>query len=106
MASLAAAIVNLSALWKILVAALAGGAGVAIMFGVLLLGLSRAGKATVPAGKAVNYVLSGLAALFCIAAVVLGIYAMAKKPSSSKPKKSAAVQVDRRRPDRLVAYGA
>lgn len=105
MASLAAAIVNLSALWKIIVAALAGGAGVAIMFGVLLLGLSRAGKSTVPSSKAFNYTLSGLAAVFCIGAVVLGVYAMAKKPSSSKPKpkKSAAVLVVQKRPDRLLA---
>ena len=41
MLGFASAIVDTNALWKIIVASLAGGAGCAIAFGILLLGLSR-----------------------------------------------------------------
>jgi hypothetical protein len=44
MLSFADPIVDTSALWKIILASLAGGAGVAIAFGILLIGLSRAAK--------------------------------------------------------------
>jgi len=104
MLALAAPLVNTTALWKIIVAALAGGAGVAIAFGLLLLGLSRAKATHNPGVRAVNYAMSGLARLFCVAAVVLGIYAMAKKPASAKPAKAkAAALTVPTRGGRLVA---
>jgi hypothetical protein len=95
MALLASSIVNWSALWKIVVAAFAGGAWVVIAFGFLLHGLSRARASGNPVGRAANWALSGLAGAFCVGAVVLGVYAMASKPASKKPpsktSKSAAV---------------
>jgi hypothetical protein len=77
---------------------------VAIAFGLLLLGLSRAKATHNPGVRAVNYAMSGLAGLFCVAAVVLGIYAMAKKPASAKPAKAkAAALTVPTRGGRLVA---
>jgi NADH:ubiquinone oxidoreductase subunit 6 (subunit J) len=99
---IATPLVDWSAVGKIVIVAFAGGAGVVIAFGLLLLGLSRASKSTNELTKLANYTLSALAAVFCVGAVVLGIYAMAKKPASPKPKpaKSAAtLVVPRARPD-------
>ncbi len=98
-------IVDTTALWKIIVAALVGGAGTAIMFGFLLLGLSRAARARTAAGRVGNYALTGFAGLFCVAAVVFGVYAMAKKPASAKKKAktAAALVVPRDRNHRSAA---
>jgi hypothetical protein len=79
MLTLATALINGSALWKIVVAAFVGGAGVAIAFGVLLLGLSRADSATGPTQRAGGYALSAACGVFCITAVVIGVYAIAHK---------------------------
>jgi NADH:ubiquinone oxidoreductase subunit 6 (subunit J) len=87
---IATPLINTSALWKIIVASLAGGAGVVIAFGILLLGLSRAKQARGTTQRLADYAISGLAGLFCVAAVVIGIYAMAKKPATPKPKAKAA----------------
>ncbi|MGA2929919.1 MAG: hypothetical protein ABSG43_28815 [Solirubrobacteraceae bacterium] len=86
MLTAATALVNTSALWKIVLAAFAGGAGVVIAFGLLLLGLSRASKTRNPVRRAADYALSGVTGAFCVAAVVIGVYAMAKKPATAKPK--------------------
>jgi hypothetical protein len=79
MLSFADAIVDTSALWKIIVASFAGGAGVAIVFGILVLGVSRAQATENGGARALNYGIAVLAGLFCIAAVVLGIHAMTTK---------------------------
>jgi hypothetical protein len=79
MLSFASPIVDTSALWKIIVASFAGGAGVAVAFGILVLGVSRA-QATENGGtRALSYGVALLAGAFCIAAVVLGIHAMTTK---------------------------
>jgi hypothetical protein len=93
MITFATPLIDGTALWKIVVAAFAGGAGVVIAFGILLLGVSRASKARSEIARLANYGLSALAGLFCIGAVAIGIYAMVKKPASPKPKpaKSAAL---------------
>lgn len=79
MLTLASPIVDSSALWKIILAAFAGGAGVAVAFGIMLLGVSR-GQATRNGGvRALNYGIAFVAGAFCIAAVVLGIHAMTTK---------------------------
>jgi hypothetical protein len=79
MLTFASPIVDTSALWKIILASFAGGAGVAVAFGILVLGISR-GQST-PSGtvRVVNYGIAVLAGAFCIAAVVLGIHAMTTK---------------------------
>ncbi len=64
-----------------------------IVFGILLLGLKRAGVAKSAEGRLANYALSGVCGLLCVGAAVVGIYAMAEKPASKAKKtaKSAAV---------------
>jgi hypothetical protein len=84
---LATALINTTALWKIILASLLGGVGVVVAFGVLLLGLSKASAAKgKPGEQAGFYLVSGICGLFCVAAIAVGIYAMAKKPSSPAPK--------------------
>jgi hypothetical protein len=91
MSVIASSLVNWSALGKIVVVALIGGAGVVIAFGLLLLGLKWATAAKRGSAKLGGVTLAGLSALFCTAAVVFGIYAMADKPSSKKPARKTAV---------------
>ena len=82
MTVLATAIINTSALWKIIVASFIGGAGVVILFGLLLIGVSRAeaARSAGNAGSRVVYLAgSALCGVICVALVVVGIYAMAKK---------------------------
>lgn len=79
MLALASPIVDTNALWKIIAASLAGGAGCAIAFGFVLIAISRA-QATENGGvRVLNYGIALLGGLFCVAAVVLGIRAMTVK---------------------------
>jgi NADH:ubiquinone oxidoreductase subunit 6 (subunit J) len=107
MAIVATAYINWSALWKIIAAALIGGAGVVIVFGFLLLAVKHAQAAKTESGKIANYALGGICGLLCVAAVVVGIVAMADKPSSHKStsskSKSAAVHTAPASEQRLVA---
>ncbi len=91
MSALASALVNWGALWKIVVAALIGGAGVVIVFGLALIALERA-RATANGGtRLAHRMLAGSCGLFCVGAVTIGIYAMVEKPSSkSAPKPTSA----------------
>ena len=92
MTLIATPLVNWSAIWKICLAALIGGSGVVIVFGFLLLGLKWATDAKSEGAKLGGYSLAAICAVFCTGAVVIGVIAMADKPSSKKPaKKSAAV---------------
>jgi hypothetical protein len=79
MLSFADPIVDTSALWKIIAASFAGGAGVAIVFGILVLSVSRAQATQNGGARALNYGIAILAGLFCLSAVVLGIHAMTTK---------------------------
>jgi preprotein translocase subunit SecG len=73
-------IVIWSAIWKICAAALVGGAGVAIVFGFVIMGIENAQKPNASGGtKALNYSMATLAGAFCIFAIVVGIWAMTKK---------------------------
>lgn len=96
MTLLASPLIDWSALWKIVLAALLGGAGVVILFGILLLGIKMAHGADNPAQRVGAWALSGLCGLICIGAVVVGIYAMTQKPaskSSPPPSKSKSAAV-------------
>jgi len=80
MLGIAAPIVVLSALWKIIVASLVGGAGVAILFGLVILGTERAQQAgATGTTRALNWSMAALAGAFCLAAVAIGVYAMTQK---------------------------
>jgi hypothetical protein len=92
MTVLAPAIINTSALWKIIVASFIGGAGLVILFGLLLIGVSRsvAARSAGNAGSRVVYLAgSAICGVICVALVVVGIYAMAKKPSTATAKPAA-----------------
>jgi len=91
MAILASQYINWSALWKICVAALIGGAGVVVVFGFLLLGVKIANAAKAGSGRQwAGYALSGVCGLFVVAVIGAGIYAILNKPVSKKPAKKTA----------------
>jgi len=92
---LATPYINWSALWKICVAAIVGGAGVVIVFGFLLLGVKIANNAKGGGREWAGYALSGVCGLFCLAVIAAGIYAILNKPVSKKPapKKTAAALI-------------
>jgi NADH:ubiquinone oxidoreductase subunit 6 (subunit J) len=90
MTTIAAALINWNELWKIVIAALVGGTGVVIVFGLALLGMSRAKTATNPAARYGLYTLSGLCGILVIAVAAVGIYAMTQKSSPAQPKPKPA----------------
>ena len=90
MSPIAAAFVNWNELWRIILAALVGGTGVVIVFGLLLLGISRGRTATKPTTRVGLYALSGLCGILALAVATIGMYAMTNKPSSAKPEPKAA----------------
>jgi hypothetical protein len=90
-------LINWGALWRIAAAALIGGAGVVILFGFLLFGVKRANEAKTEGQRIGAYAVSGVCGVICIGIVVVGIYAMAHKPSSkpAPPAKSKSAAVYR-----------
>jgi hypothetical protein len=95
---LATPIVDWNAMWKIFLVALLAGAGTVVVFGFLLLGLKLAnrfgtGGAQSEGSRIVGYAVAGACAVICIAVVVIGVYAMTKKPSSKPAKAKAALVI-------------
>jgi NADH:ubiquinone oxidoreductase subunit 6 (subunit J) len=92
---LASPYINWSALSKIVLAALVGGAGVVIVFGFLLVGVKIANNAKSSGREWAGYALAGVCGLFCLAVVTAGIYAILNKPASKKPapKKTASALI-------------
>jgi H+/gluconate symporter-like permease len=78
---LASALIDLDALWKIVVAGFVGGAGVVVDFGFVLLGRSRYEQAR--QGDALTRATAILTAsaggAVCAAALIVGLLAMTKK---------------------------
>lgn len=93
MSTIATALIIWSDLWKIILAALVGGTGVVIVFGLLLLAISRGRTATRPTARYGLYALSGLCGVLVVAVAVAGIYAMTQKPSSAKPRPKTAAAI-------------
>jgi hypothetical protein len=87
--AIATALINWNELWKIILAALIGGTGVVIVFGLLLLGISRGKTATKPTTRYGLYTLSGLCGVLVVAVATVGVYALTQKSSSAKPKPKA-----------------
>ncbi len=85
----ATALVNWSELSKIILAALVGGTGVVIVFGLLLLAVSRGKTAATPDRRFALYAAGGLCAVVVAAVAAAGVYAMTQKSSSAKPKPKA-----------------
>ena len=98
---LATPIVDWNAMWKIFLVVLIAGVGTVVAFGFLLLGLKLAhrlgtgGTSGTESGgaRAGGYALAGACAVICVGVVVIGVYAMAKKPSSKPAKPKAALVV-------------
>jgi hypothetical protein len=77
-----ATLVDTAALWKIVLAAFAGGVGLTAVFGVGTMraeALIRARARREPAGQAVNVVAITVCAAICVAALVVGFIAMTHK---------------------------
>ncbi|MGN6868612.1 MAG: hypothetical protein ACTHMY_09425 [Solirubrobacteraceae bacterium] len=89
---LATPIVNWDAMWKVFLVALVAGAGVVVAFGFLLLGLKFANR---PSGgsRFAGLTLALVCGVLCAGVVVVGIYAMTKKPSSKPAKTKAALVI-------------
>ncbi len=91
---LATQYINWSALGKIVLAALIGGAGVVIVFGFLLMGVKIANNAKGGGREWAGYALAGVCGLFCVAVIAAGLYAILNKPKSKPaPKKTAAALI-------------
>jgi hypothetical protein len=80
-------IIDWSAILKVVIAALVGGAGIVIVFGFLLLGLKFAGvgdtsgQTHTESSKMTGYALATICGIVVIAVIVIGIYAIIQKPS-------------------------
>ena len=90
MSTIATALINWNEVGKISLAALVAGTGVVIVFGALLLGISRGKTATRPFTRRGLYTLSGICGVLVVAVAAVGIYAMTQKPSPARPKPKAA----------------
>jgi len=85
-------------MWKIFLVAFAAGAGVVVVFGFLLLGVKIANRAgaggTNNAGSRLGgYTLAAVCGVLCVGVVVIGVYAMTKKPSSKPAKPKSALVI-------------
>jgi hypothetical protein len=75
-------IIDWSAILKIVIVALAGGVGIVVVYGFLLLGLKFATNEDGTHGEGsriTGYTLSAICGLVVIGVIVLGIYAMTQK---------------------------
>ena len=81
MSALGSSIVDFDALWKIILVGFAGGAGVVVAFGVVLLARSRYAEAREGdvAARGGYLLVALLGAAFCAVALVAGFVAMTKK---------------------------
>lgn len=86
------AIVDGSALWKIVVASAVDGIGLVIAFAMIRFGLQKAERHRAdPLARAAGLTLATVSAVSCLAVVGVGVgvWAMAQKPSTSKPAAKA-----------------
>jgi hypothetical protein len=83
-------LIDWTALWHIVVVSLAFGSGLALGFGLLLLGLSRGEDGKRRIEKAGGFLLAGLCGVACVVAIGVGVYVMCNPPKS-KPDKVVAV---------------
>jgi uncharacterized membrane protein SpoIIM required for sporulation len=79
-----------TALWHIIVVSLAFGAGLALAFGVALLGFERGEEGKTGGERAGGFLLTGVCAVLCVVAVGVGVYVMCNPPKS-KPLKVVPV---------------
>jgi hypothetical protein len=78
---------------RILLAGLIGAVGVVVVYGFLLLAVSRARSSKSEGVRIVDYAIAGVCGFLCIAAVAIGIYAMVNKPKSTSSKSTGKTKV-------------
>jgi hypothetical protein len=76
-----------------------------IVFGFLLLGISRGRTAKTPTQRFALFTLSGICGVLVIAVAAIGIYTMTQKPSTAKPKPKAAAALAPAATTRRLATG-
>ncbi len=64
-----------------------------VVFGFLLLGLSRGRRSGNEGMRLLDYAVSGVCGLLCLAAEVIGIYAMVSKPKSSQSSSTGKAKI-------------
>jgi hypothetical protein len=79
-----------TALWHIIVISLAFGAGLALAFGVALLGFEHGEEGKSAGERAGGFLLAGACAVLCVGAVAVGVYVMCNPPKT-KPLKVVPV---------------
>lgn len=79
-----------TALWHIVVISLAFGAGLALAFGVALLGFEHGEHGTTIGERSAGFLLTATCAVLCVVAVGVGVYVMANPPKT-KPLKVVRV---------------
>ena len=77
----ASSLIDFDALWKIVVAGVAGGAGVVVAFGFVLLGRARYAQAREGdvVSRGASVLLAALGGVLCAAALIVGFIALTKK---------------------------
>jgi hypothetical protein len=83
MVLLAAPLVKWDDVLKILLAGLIGAVGVVVVYGFLLLAVSRARASKHETTRVIDYAIAGVCGVLCVGAVAIGILAIVHKPKSS-----------------------
>lgn len=93
MVLLAAPLVKWDDVLRILLAGLIGAVGVVVIYGFLLLAVSRARDSRNEATRVVDYAIAGVCGALCVGAVAIGIYTIIHKPKSSQSKASGKSKI-------------
>ena len=93
MALLAAPLIKWDDVLKILLAGLIGAVGVVVIYGFLLLAVSRARDSKHESTRVIDYAIAGACGILCVGAVAIGIYAIVHKPKSSQSKASGKAKI-------------
>jgi hypothetical protein len=93
MALLATPLVKWDDILKILLAGIIGAVGVVVVYGFLLLAVSRARNSQNEGVRIADYALAVVCGVLCVGAVAIGIYAMVNKPKSSSPKSKGKAKI-------------
>src|SRR4051794_22086435 len=93
MALLAAPRVTWDDVLKILLAGLIGAVGVVLIYGFLLLAVSRTRQSGRETTRVIDYAIAGVCGILCVGAVAIGIYAIVHKPKSSQSKTKGKAKI-------------
>ncbi|HEY2260236.1 MAG TPA: hypothetical protein VGH45_11015 [Solirubrobacteraceae bacterium] len=105
MVLLAAPLVKWDDVGKIVLAGLIGAVGVVVVYGFLLLFVSRARGSRHQGARIADYALAGVCGVLCVGAVAIGIYAVVHKPKSSQSSSKGKSKIALVTPRRTVGGG-